>query len=83
MITQSGCFGSKNEVWDGQIDTAAEAAAAVDAVVNDANGSADPDPTSVATVQLAVVCETLRQRVRVLTWVVALLALFLVAKEMK
>ena len=81
-MTQSGCFGSGKLDYD-QIDDAAEAAAAVADIVDVPAENAEPDPTTVATVQLAVVCETMRQRIRLLTWAVVILAIFVVAKELK
>lgn len=82
MTGQSGCFGNSKPTYE-QIDDAAEAAAAVDAIVADTVDATEPDPTTVATVQLAVVCETMRQRIRLLTWAIVILAVFVVAREMK
>ena len=82
MMGQSGCFSKSTPDYE-QIDTAAEAAAAVDAIVQDAGDDAGADVDAVTMVQLAVCYKSLQRRVRILTWAVALLAIFIVCKEMK
>lgn len=82
MNTVSGCFGSATRTYD-QIDTAAEAAAAVEAIEA---APAPPDatgPMACAVVQMGVCCQSLARRVRLLAWAVALLALYVVLKEIK
>lgn len=80
MIGESGCFGQGTSTE--RIGTAEEAAAAVSAIVEDTADPAAADPTAV-TVKLAVTCDALRQRVRILTWAVALLALVVIMKEIE
>ena len=80
MIGQSGCL--NGNASSERIDTAAEAAAAVASIVEDTVDPAAVDPSAV-TVKLAVTCEALRQRVRLLSWAVALLALLVILKEVE
>ena len=77
MNTVSGCFGTQTR-YD-QIDTAAEAAAAVEAI--EATPSNTVGPMACALVQMDVCCQTLARRVRLLTWAVVLLAIYIVLKE--
>jgi hypothetical protein len=81
MITQSGCFGQGKPNYD-QIDTAAEAAAAVEAI--EATPSSDDalNPTACAVVQLGACFDAMARRVRLLTFAVALLALYVIVKEL-
>lgn len=81
MITQSGCFGGGSTEYE-QIDTAAEAAAVVEALEATPGAQPEADPTAVAVVRMDVCCIALQRRVRLLTWAVALLALYIVLKEM-
>lgn len=83
MITQSGCFGGSQIEYE-QIDTADEAAAVVDDLQQMEQPAPDAiDPTACAVVQLGVACEAMARRLRLLTWAVALLTLYVVAKELK
>lgn len=82
MITQSGCFGSGIPSTE-QIDTAAEAAAVVDALESAPGAQPEYDPTALAVVQMGVCCQELRRRVRLLTWAVVAIAFCLVLKEVK
>jgi hypothetical protein len=80
MNTVSGCFGQGAPAYD-QIDTAAEAAAAVDAIETTPPNTVEP--MACALVQMDVCCQTLARHVRLLTWVVVLLAIYIVLKEIK
>lgn len=77
MNTVSGCFGTQTH-YD-QIDTAAEAAAAVEAIESTPSNAVGQ--MACALVQMDVCCQTLARRVRMLTWAVVLLALYVVLKE--
>lgn len=81
MITQSGCFtgGTKPE----QIDTATEAAAAVEAIESVTGTPEDPDPMACTVVKMAVCCDAMAMRLRLLTWAVVLLVVYVLAKELK
>lgn len=81
-IGVSGCFGSQIEYE--QLDTAADAAAVVDEL--EQLGQSVPeaiDPTACTVVQLGVAYESMARRLRLLTWAVLLLTLYVVAKELK
>lgn len=82
MITNSGCFGSATRTYD-QIDTAAEAAAAVESIEAAPSTTDATDPMACAVVQMSVCCQALARRVRLLTWAVALMAIYVVIKEIK
>ena len=77
MNTVSGCFGTQTR-YD-QIDTAAEAAAAVEAI--EATPSNPVGPMACALVQMDMCCQALARRVKLLTWAVVLLAIYIVLKE--
>lgn len=84
MITQSGCFGGSQIEYE-QIDTAAEAAA----VVDDLQQMEQPAPDAIGeqylvTVQgLARVATEYARRMRLLTWAVVAIVVYLVLKEAK
>lgn len=82
MRTQSGCFGTGKPTC-GQIDDVAEAAAAVNDIVQGAESEAETDINAVALVQLSACYESMRRRIRFLSWALLLLAIFVVCKEMK
>ena len=82
MTGVSGCIGSVKSDPD-PITTPSEAAGAVEDIAAGVVIDEEPDPMAVATVRLSVCCNALRQRVRLLTWAVVLLAVCVVAREMK
>lgn len=76
MMTQSGCFG-RNNVVD-PIEDTQEAAQTVEEIVDDMQPASDQSGVAAPTVfALSMVW----QRMRMLTWAVALIALYLVLKE--
>lgn len=81
MIGNSGCFG---KAYQPPIDDIQEAGAAVSDIMAGVTvedpGTTSPDSTSEMAAMM--LCETVR-RVRFLSWAVALLALYVVAKELK
>ena len=78
MMTQSGCFG-RNNVVD-PIDDTQEAAQTVEEIVDGMQSASDQSGVAAPTVfALSMVW----QRMRMLTWAVALIALYLVLKETK
>lgn len=81
MITQSGCFGQGKPEYD-QIDTAAELAAAVEAIEATPSVPDTTDPTACAVVQMGACCEALACRVRLLTWVVAALLVYILVQDL-
>lgn len=81
MNSVSGCFG--NDPTYEPIDTAADAAAVVDELAGQTVVPDAIDPTASAVVQMGVAYEGLCRRVQILTWAVALLALYVVINELK
>lgn len=78
MMTQSGCFGRNNAV--DPIDDTQEAAQTVEEIVDGMQPASDQSGVAAPTVfALSMVW----QRMRMLTWAVALIALYLVLKETK
>ena len=78
MMTQSGCFGRNNAV--DPIDDTQEAAQTVEEIVDGMQPASDQSGVVAPTVfALSMVW----QRMRMLTWAVALIALYLVLKETK
>lgn len=83
MITQSGCFGTSRT--PDPIDDIDEAAAAMDDIIDSATRQPATEPTTVATGAAMPALEALvaqyAARVRLLTWAVAIMAVFLVMRE--
>ena len=85
MITQSGCFGGGSPEYD-QIDDLDEAREAVEEIVATAAPATEQHATTTATAAglraIQVLLDT-ANRVRLLTWAVAAIALYLIIKELK
>lgn len=81
MITQSGCFGSH---YDPPIDDLNEAREAVADIIGSAT-TENPVPSAQDPSALAVahVLALTARRVRLLTWAVVAIAVYLVLKEVK
>jgi hypothetical protein len=80
MITQSGCFGGSSTSYN-PIDTAAEAAAVVDELQNQQPSGDIGEQNMLAVQQLANVAGEYARRIRLLTWAVVAIVVYLVLKE--
>lgn len=81
MKTQSGCFGTSRT--PDPIDDIGEAAEAMGDIIDSANQQTTTVATDAAMPAMAALVAQYINRVRMLTWAVVLMAIVLVAKELK
>lgn len=80
MTSVSGCFGSGPSYE--KLDTVEEISTVVDDLQLIEKPTDDAiDPTATAVVQLGVACQAMARRLRLLTWTVVAIVVYLVLKD--